>query len=219
MSMEIVQSTRGVTLLGGGESLAEDVAESLTIAPVLVAADSGADRALALGRMPDAVIGDFDSLSEHARRTIAPDRLHPIAEQDSTDFGKCLIHVRAPFYLALGFTGMRLDHTLATLSCVARHDHRRVIVLSDQDIAFLAPPEIALDLPVGERISLFPFGSASGRSDGLKWPIEGLCFSPAGIIGTSNEVTGRVTLSLTGPVMLMLPKIHLRTALCALVPQ
>lgn len=202
--------------MGGGESLGVDVADSLTIAPTLVAADSGADRALELGLMPDAVIGDFDSLSAEARETIAPDRLHPIAEQDSTDFGKCLMHVRAPFYLALGFTGLRLDHTLATLSYVARHDHQRIIVIGDQDIAFLAPPEIELDLPKGERISLFPFGAASGRSEGMRWPIDGLGFSPAGIIGTSNEVIGPVSLRITGPVMILLPKSHLRRALVGL---
>ena len=216
MSVEIVQSSYGVTRLGGGESLGPDVADSLTVAPMLVAADGGADRALELGLMPDAVIGDFDSLSSRARSLIPSDRLHRIAEQDSTDFGKCLMYVRAPFYLALGFTGMRLDHTLATLSYVARHDHQRVVVVGDQDIAFLAPPELQLDLPKGERISLFPFGAASGRSEGMRWPVDGLEFAPNGVIGTSNETTGPVKLWLTGPVMILLPKSHLRPALVGL---
>lgn len=218
MFRKIVQSAQGVTLLGGGDSLAADVADALTIAPVLVAADSGADRALELGLMPDAVIGDFDSLSGHASRLIHADRLHPIAEQDSTDFGKCLMHVEAPFFLALGFTGFRLDHTLATLAYVARHAHQQVVVVSHDDIAFLAPPDLALDLPSGERLSLFPFGTARGRSTGLRWPIDGIEFTPSGIIGTSNEVTGPLRLSVTGPVMILLPKAHLRTVLGAIVP-
>ena len=218
MSGKIIQSTQGVTLLGGGDSLAADVADALTIAPVLVAADSGADRALDLGLMPAAVIGDFDSLSRRASASIAAGRLHPIAEQDSTDFGKCLMHVQAPFFLALGFTGARLDHTLATLSYVARHADQRVVVISGHDIAFLAPPDLVLDLPLGERLSLFPFGAARGQSQGLRWPIHGIDFTPAGIIGTSNEVTGPLRLSLTGPVMVLVPKTHLRRVLAAIAP-
>lgn len=211
----IVQSSNGVTLLGRGDSTAADVAEALTIAPLLIAADGGADRALDLGLMPQAVIGDLDSLSARARGAIAADRMHRIAEQDSTDFDKCLRHVRAPFYLALGFSGRRLDHTLATLASVARHADHCVMVVGDHDIAFRAPAYLALDLPVGTRLSLFPFGPAQGRSIGLRWPIDGIAMAPAGVIGTSNEVTGPVRLWLDGPVLILLPKAHLRPALGA----
>ncbi|NCU21110.1 thiamine pyrophosphokinase, partial [Candidatus Falkowbacteria bacterium] len=93
MSRYIIKSNKGVTLIGGARVGASDLAQALALAPCLVAADGGADRALALGHMPEAVIGDFDSISPAARAAIAPERLHPIAEQDSTDFGKCLRHV------------------------------------------------------------------------------------------------------------------------------
>jgi thiamine pyrophosphokinase len=39
---------------------------------------------------PEAVIGDFDSIRPAARTALPPDRLHPIAEQDTTDFDKAL---------------------------------------------------------------------------------------------------------------------------------
>lgn len=220
MSRGIVHSHCGVTLLGSGDSIVADVNEALTIAPVLVAADGGADRALALGLMPDAVIGDFDSISAIARTAIAEARLHPIDEQQSTDFGKCLAHVVAPFYLALGFTGGRLDHTLAAMSDLAAAPGRRVVLIGAEDLVFLAPPELSLNLTPGTRLSLYPMGDARGESTGLRWPIRRIGFAPAGRIGTSNEVTGPVRLTLRGPMLVLVPKTCLHPVLAGLgVPQ
>ncbi len=202
--------------MGGGPCSASDVADSLTIAPLLVAADGGADRALALGHMPSAVIGDLDSISDAARTAIGAESLHPIAEQVSTDFGKCLTHVAAPFYLALGFAGGRLDHTLAVFATLTAHPGQKVVLIAEQEVAFLAPLELRLDLPPGTRLSLFPMGPVTGESRGLRWPIDGLTFTPAGRIGTSNEVTGPVWLRLVGPMLVLLPRPFLRHALCAL---
>jgi thiamine pyrophosphokinase len=37
---------------------------------------------------------------------------------------------------------------------------------------------------------------------GLRWATDGIRFSPAGRVGTSNEVTGRVVLRPSAPLML-----------------
>lgn len=214
MKTPIVQSDTGVTLLGGGAVAAADVHAALTIAPRLVAADGGGDAALGMGLTPAAVIGDLDSLSARARARLGA-RVHPVAEQDSTDFGKCLAHVAAPFFLGLGFTGLRLDHTLATLSDIVQ-EPRPVILIGEEEVIFRAPPRLALDLGPGTRVSLFPFGPVSGRSTGLRWPIEGLAFDPAGRVGTSNEALGPVTLEISGAALVLLPKAALRAAFCGL---
>lgn len=217
MNTEIVHCEAGVTLLGGGITTPEDVAISLTIAPVLVAADGGADRALALGLRPAAVIGDLDSLSAAGRAALA-DRLHPVAEQDSTDFGKCLQFVAARFYLGLGFTGLRLDHTLAALTELTARPDQIVILIAEDEVIFRAPPRLCLDLPPGTRLSLHPMGAASGRSVGLRWPIDGLHFAPEIRTGTSNEVTGPVTIETDGPMLVLVPKDQIRPVLAALLP-
>ena len=215
MTVEFVYSSGGVTLLGGGAVAAQDLQSALTIAPKLIAADGGGDRALELGAMPEAVIGDMDSLSAAGRARLAG-RIHEIAEQDSTDFGKCLAHVRADFYLALGFTGLRLDHTLATLNEVAQRAGQRILLIGEEDVIFRAPDALALDLPLGARFSIFPFGRVVGRSEGLRWPVDGLTLTPDGRVGTSNEVVGAVRLWLSGPALILLPKPHLPAALSAL---
>lgn len=193
------------------------IRQALKRAPTLVAADGGANVALALGLMPDAVIGDLDSISPETRAAIAPDRLHRVAEQETTDFEKCLTRIDAPAVLAVGFAGLRLDHTLAVWNALVRHPHRRCIVIAAGDIAFLAPERLQMKLPVGTRLSLFPLGAVTGQSRGLRWPIDGLDFAPDGRIGTSNRTEGPVDLTFSAPRMLvLLPRRCLDAALLAL---
>lgn len=218
MTRMIVHSPAGVTLVGGGALNPACLAEALTLAPLLAAADSGADRVLALGHRPQAVIGDLDSISDQARGLL-DGRIHHVGEQDSTDFEKCLTRIAAPFVLALGFVGPRLDHTMAVFNALTRA-RLPCLVLGDEDVTFLAPPELALELPVGTRLSLFPMGGVTGESRGLRWPIEGIPFAPDGLIGTSNITTApQVRLAFSAPRMLvMLPRPHLAAALRALDP-
>lgn len=191
MEDAIVQSQAGVTLAGGGRFGAGLLARARGFAPRLVAADGGADRLLALGAEPESVIGDFDSISAAARARLAG-RLFPIPEQATTDFDKALRSIAAPFVLGLGFAGQRLDHGLAVLSGLVAHPDRRCLILSGQEVTFLAPPRLTLRLKPGTRLSLYPMAPVRGTSRGLRWPIAGLDFRPDGMIGTSNEVTGTV---------------------------
>ena len=167
----IVESETGVTLAGGAPFSGRERARARRFAPVLVAADGGADRLLRLGAEPQAVIGDFDSISPQAKERLAG-RLFPISEQVTTDFDKALRSITAPFVLGLGFAGARADHGLAVLNALVRHPDRRCLILSGSDVSFLAPTTLRLRLPVGSRLSLFPMGPVRGQSRGLRWPIE-----------------------------------------------
>lgn len=207
--MTRLASRQPVTLIGGAPLDPTDLAQALALAPIIAAADGGADNALANGVMPQAVWGDFDSISPRARAQIPAENLHHIAEQDSTDFEKCLSRIDAPLVIGVGFCGPRQDHFLATLSVLARQVGPPCILIAGDDIITLSPPEIALDLPPGTRLSLFPMGPASGYAQGLKYPLEGAGFAPAGRIGTSNEAIGPVLLQTEGPMLLILPRAHL----------
>ncbi|MFV0386305.1 thiamine diphosphokinase [Paracoccus sp. (in: a-proteobacteria)] len=216
MTAPVIITDSGVTVIGGGAVTPADLSVSQQVAPLLVAADGGADRALALGRKPDWVIGDLDSISPQARRMIPPDRLIHVAEQDSTDFTKCLTRIAAPFVMAVGFAGMRLDHTLAALTSMTNVARPLVIMLASDDLVFRAPPRLTLPLMPGTRVSLYPLGPARGVSSGLEWPIEGIEFAPDGRVGTSNRARGVVTLRIEGKMLIMLPRETLGTVLTAL---
>ncbi len=217
MKETIVQTPLGITIIGAGRTVAKQFAKSRALAPIVVAADGGAKVALKNGVVPDAVIGDFDGIGARHGRVPAA-RFHRIAEQETTDFEKCLYSVNAPFAIALGVTGTRFDHSLAAMNAIARHRGFPVLVLSGKDVIFRCPARLELNLPIGTRLSLFPLAEVQGRSGGLEYPIDGLTFSPSGRIGTSNRTCAKaVTLEFTAPHMLViLPWKHLESALRAL---
>jgi thiamine pyrophosphokinase len=207
MKRMIVESLQGITLAGGGPFGASLLRKALEFAPRLVAADGGADRALRLGAEPEAVIGDLDSIGAAARARLS-DRLYPIAEQETTDFDKALRSISAPFVLGIGFVGARTDHGLAVLNALVRHAHRRCLILGPRDISFIAPLSLDLALPLGSVLSLFPLGPVRGTSSGLRWPIDGLSFASDAMIGTSNLVTGPVSLRFDAAKMLVIVPIR-----------
>ncbi|WP_368073683.1 thiamine diphosphokinase [Haematobacter massiliensis] len=217
MSEPVLTATSGITLLGGADISPSLLERALSLAPVVVAADGGADRGLALGVRPELVIGDLDSLSRAGREAMGNAVLE-VAEQDTTDFEKCLQRLAAPFVLGLGFLGGRLDHALAALTVLTRAP-MPVLLIGEEDVVFCAPSTLTLHLPVGTRFSLYPLAPVSGQSEGLVWPIDGIDFAPAGRVGTSNRTAAEVVrLSFTGPGMLvLLPREVLRPALSALL--
>jgi thiamine pyrophosphokinase len=199
----IVRSRNPIVVVGAGHVSAEDLALVRALGHPVVAADGGALACVAAGILPEAVIGDLDSLGELAA-AIPVERLHRVAEQETTDFDKCLRSIAAPLVLAFGVTGPRLDHTLAVCTTLVQRAEVRAVVVGEADLLFHAPARVALDLPPGSRLSLFPMAEVTGRSEGLRWPIDGIGFAPAGRIGTSNEVTGPVRLAFDGPGMIVI---------------
>ncbi|WP_045390073.1 thiamine diphosphokinase [Falsirhodobacter sp. alg1] len=219
MTGPIVQSAAAVTLVAGGPLTRQELELCLGFAPYLVAADGGADRAMALGFMPERVIGDLDSISGEARSRLA-DRLVHVAEQESTDFEKALSRIEAPFILATAVAGARIDHGFAVLNTLVRHRGPPCLLIGPDDVVFHALRPLDLYLTAGDRVSLCPISGVQGRSEGLEWPIDGLQFAPDGRIGSSNAASeDHVRLEFDGPGMLViLPRTRLKAALRAIVP-
>ena len=170
---QTVEFYEPVTLLGGGAVGPADLHHALGLAPRLVAADGGANMALAEGVMPDLVIGDFDSVSDATLAAIPAARQIRVAEQATTDFEKCLLRVRAPFVLGLGFLGPRVDHTLAVFNALIGHADTLCLLAGAGDLVFAAPPRLALDLPIGTR---FSGGALPGQQSGAALADRGAGF-------------------------------------------
>lgn len=200
----IVVHDKPVTLIGGAEVSEPVLNRARSLAPLVVAADGGAMAALVNGVVPRAVIGDFDSLTDDMRSQLPKEALHLIPEQDTTDFDKCLRNIAAPLVVGIGFSGKRLDHQLAAYNTLVRHPDRPCLLLGVEELVFLCPPSIRLDLKTGCPVSLFPMGAVEGVSDGLQYPIDGLNFAPDGRVGTSNTALGAVDISVTSPKMLVI---------------
>jgi thiamine pyrophosphokinase len=202
--MTLYRAAGPVTLVGAGPVDPRQLATALALAPEAVAADGGGNLALPEGQRFRAVIGDMDSLADPAALRAAGAVLHPIMEQESTDLEKCLRSVEAPLIIGLGFLGGRIDHHLAAMNALVKFPQKPVVLVGGDDLCFLCPPELELDLVPGTRVSLFPMGPVRGVSEGLRWPVEGLAFSPEGRIGTSNLALGPVRLSFDAARMLVI---------------
>ncbi|MEM6487163.1 MAG: thiamine diphosphokinase [Pseudomonadota bacterium] len=226
-----------LVLVGGGSLSAASLATARAAlgalpawgaaAPVLVAADGAADRLAALGEAPALVLGDLDSVADPEGWRARGVRVERLAEQDTTDFEKCLYATEAPLYLGVGFIGRRLDHSLAVLNALVTRagGHgaaKRVVLLTEHEVIFAARPgrRYAFALAAGETVSVFPLAPVGAlASTGLVWPLHALTLAPAGVqggvIGTSNRATGEtVTLGFDrAGALLLLPRAALGEAL------
>ncbi|WP_420860803.1 thiamine diphosphokinase [Algirhabdus cladophorae] len=214
MQTEIVHKLDPIALVGAGQLTQSTFKVALTLTNGTIAADGGAASALGFGITPDLTIGDMDSLDQAERSKLDPDAVIHLTEQNSTDFEKVLQRVTAPLFVAVGFLGNRIDHSLACFNALVRYAHRPVILLGETDLAFVVPPVITFEPPVHSRLSLFPMDSVSGRSKGLEWPIDGLEFAPGAMIGTSNRSVGPVQLQMDAPAMLaIMPACQIRSVI------
>ena len=206
-----------ITLVGAAPLAADLLRFALNFAPKAIAADGGVNHLRALGVDPLAVIGDMDSVALEHQKLWDRDLFFPIAEQDSTDFEKSLARLAAPMIFGVGFLGGRFDHALAAQTVLVRYPHRKCILLGSEDIVFLAPPRLSLDLPLDTRVSLFPMAPVKISSEGLYWPTRSLTFQPDGQVGTSNKVSGPLRLQPENAKMLViLPRLHLEQVAAAL---
>jgi thiamine pyrophosphokinase len=181
-----------MAIVGGGAVDPGLLVELAGRGVALVGADGGADAIGDAGLLPAAVIGDLDSVRDRAAWEHRTRVIH-IPEQITTDFQKALYSTSAPVTLALGMTGKRLDHTLAALSAVLQYaPTRRLLLVDEVDVALAVVGSIRFTAGPRERVSIHPLLPIRfSHSTGLFYPMDGLVLEPGGLIGTSNETTGK----------------------------
>lgn len=212
---------RPLVIVGGGAVDTTLLQRLHAEGAAVIAADGGADDCARAGIVPDAVIGDMDSVSD-LESWSARTRVFSLSEQMTTDFEKCLYASIAPVTLALGMTGRRLDHTLAGLHAVMRHAaDRRIILVDEHDLALGVAGSLALTVGAGARVSVYPLGRTEfASSQGLDYPLDGLVMQQGRMIGTSNRaVADRVTMTVADgpqdPWLLVLDRRLLGTVIAA----
>ncbi len=172
-------------VLIGGASIDPALFGVCTGMPI-IAADGGANHLRHKNLVPALVLGDLDSLQDK-RYWQSITRVLEIDEQDTTDFEKCLYTVEAPYYVALGFSGERLDHTLATLHVMQKYADKNVILAAEEDVVVVCSDPISFNVPVNTRVSIYPLSEVRFvSSTGLKFELNGLIMEPGRFIGTSN---------------------------------
>jgi thiamine pyrophosphokinase len=114
-----------VIFAGGSRPLARRARATSSSASFVIAADNGAEHALALGVHVDLAVGDFDSISADGlaelERAGAQLERYP-SDKDATDLELALTAAAARQprrIVVLGGTAGRLDHLLGELSLLA----------------------------------------------------------------------------------------------------
>ncbi|MDI3538311.1 MAG: thiamine pyrophosphokinae [Bacillota bacterium] len=187
-------------VVAAGEGVDERVRHYLKGADLVIAADAGAAALLNLGLVPQAAVGDFDSLGEtelgRLRRLGCP-LIVAKAEKDETDTELAVRYALAQgasSVLLLGAIGSRLDHTWANLVLLAR------LAQEGFEARAAAPPvtvyavssELTLSGRPGDIVSVFPvLGGAIGVTEkGFKYPLTDRTLEASAILGVSNELLG-----------------------------
>ena len=191
------QGPRAVVLCDGPPPEPELLAYWLTGADVFVCADAAGHPYDHLPRVPDLVIGDFDSLAGRIIDGRDGPRYLQIADQHTTDSEKALEYLSERGIeeaVLMGATGWRLDHTLYNCHLLERFADRLRLAVAGQyaDGVRLAPGEtVSWSLDLGTRFSLLPLlGSSRGVTvEGAEYPLLGGDIGPAGVVAISNSVT------------------------------
>lgn len=167
----------------------------------MIAADSGADHALALGQRIDLAVGDFDSISADGLQTLERTGVrierYP-ADKDATDLELALdaaVAQRPRRIVVVGGTGGRLDHVLGALSVLAADAYRdaEIDALLGRATVHVVRDERLFAGRVGEVLSLFAVhGPARGVvTEGLAYPLQDETLEPGSTRGLSNMFAAR----------------------------
>ncbi|HMJ79354.1 MAG TPA: thiamine diphosphokinase [Iamia sp.] len=167
-------------------------------ADLVVAADSGADHAVALGLRVDVLVGDLDSIDPvtlAAVRAADGEVVRLPRDKDATDVELALDAAwgrGAEALVLVGGHGGRLDHALATMGALAS-----VAAPGRRVEAWMGPAHVAVTVDeapiagrVGELVSLVPLGGAVDgvTTTGLRWPLAEAHLPFGSTWGVSNEV-------------------------------
>ena len=179
-------------------------------ADLVISADGGAEKAVALGIRPDVVVGDNDSLSREAEAKLHASGVevivHPTAKDESdTELAvrEALSRGASSIVIIGAFGGARLEHTVANLLLLAMPelDGRDVCLADGASEVRLVSGDASLTLSGqrGDFVSLFPLAPlADGvTTQGLEYALADEALSQGPARGLSNVMTGtEATISL-----------------------
>lgn len=168
-------------------------------AGAVVCVDGGARHAVALGIVPDAVVGDMDSLPRRLPRSWA--KVLFVADRDTerSDFDKALTFARALKARSLhvvGALGGGLDHELVNWALLEDRTKGLEVIVLDRGVSrLLGPGRHRLSLKKGERFSLLAAPRARLSVSGARFGLRDETLR-RGSRGLGNAATGPATLTI-----------------------
>lgn len=188
---------KGIIFAGGeGPEPSSEIKAILSGASVTVAADSGLYLAEKLDINCDYIVGDMDSLKNAENIEIK----YPNSEifryerdKDFTDTELALSLLKekgCKEVILVGGSGGRTSHFFGIFSLFYRDFCPSIWIMKDE-IAYTVEGNFTIATSPGQLLSVFPVsrGICKMKSNGLKWPLDNLCFK-SGDAGISNVAVG-----------------------------
>jgi thiamine pyrophosphokinase len=141
----------------------------------IICCDGSADNLVRAGYIPEAIIGDMDSLSEEMATRFA-DRVFPDENQETNDLTKTVSWCSAIGYkdlVIVGATGKREDHTIGNISLLTEYI-KDVNIKMVTDTGILIPILKSSSIPSfrHQQVSIFSIDPATEiTSQGLRFPL------------------------------------------------
>ena len=166
---------RAVIVANGEYPTSARALEVLRSTHYVVCCDGGADTYIERGGVPDAIVGDGDSLSTENRTRYAS-IIHHSADQETNDQTKAVEYLLSLGYTDIAIvaaTGKREDHTLGNIALLAEYIKRGVKVEMYTDYGVFIPCSGTSSFAshAGQAISIFNISAKGLRSNGLEYPI------------------------------------------------
>jgi len=159
----------------------------------IICCDGSAGNLVSAGYIPDAIVGDLDSLTENLAIRFA-DRIFLDESQDTNDLTKAVQWCREMNYneiVIIGATGKREDHTIGNISLLAEYAKTmNVKMVTDTGIFIPFLKSCTVQSFPGQQVSLFSIDPETKiTSSGLKFPLNGIKISNWWV-ATLNEAPG-----------------------------
>ena len=147
----------------------------LSEADIIVCCDGSAENTVNAGFIPDAIVGDMDSLSTDLARRFA-DRIHADNNQETNDLTKAVTWCSQKGYndiVIVGATGKREDHTVGNISLLAEYcRYLNVRMVTDTGIFLPFSRSCKIDTYPGQQASVFSINPETEiTSTGLRYPL------------------------------------------------
>ena len=186
--------TKRALVIANGEPPKKQLLQSLAReSGVVICADGGANTALKFGLLPDAIVGDLDSIHAEALVKFRKVPTYEDRDDESTDLEKAIAWALKQKYdhiVVVGASGRRIDHSVGNLGVLPKFYPDAVIQFIDDlgELVYIGR-EITFDAKRGDVLSLIPLTRCEGvTTQGLKYALDGEALELSVREGTSNAV-------------------------------
>lgn len=201
----------------GSEALLPRLAADVDL---VVAVDGGGALCLTAGVVPDAVVGDFDSLSPGDLQRLLARGVEPHeypADKDASDLELAIVEVRRRGATSITVTAAlagRLDHTLAALGVVCSARDLVPHMVEPELEAWVLSPEGRESIVLSgadATLSVLAFGApAVVSAEGVIWKLDSARLTPESSLGLSNRIDSEGSARISvheGVALVLAPKV------------